>query len=76
MELKMPSPQKTAIVLLVMGLALVIGCSQQPMAPHEAVALSVTMNPQDNVQAALLGSAENEIYWRVSGTGEPSQHFV
>jgi hypothetical protein len=61
---------------LLLGLAVLAGCSKEPMAPARAVALSVTMNPKDNVQAALLGSAENEIYWRVDGKGEPGQHFT
>lgn len=61
---------------LLAGLALVIGCSQVPFAPERSVALSVTLNPKDNVKAALLGVVQNEIYYRVDGTGEGNPHSV
>ena len=57
-------------------LGVMVGCSQQPMAPSRAVALSVTMAPHDNVKASLLGVVQNEIYYRVDGAGEGNPHSV
>ncbi len=64
----------TVGLVLLGGIALMAGCSSEPMAPQRAVALGITLNPRDNVRAALLGSAENEILYRVDGAGEPAEH--
>jgi len=52
------------------------GCSSEPTAPERSVALSVALNRLNQVQASLLGAAQNEILYRLDGAGETGFHQV
>jgi hypothetical protein len=46
------------------------GCqNQQPVGPSKTVSLGITLPVTHEIQASLLGSASNDILWRVDGAG-------
>ena len=67
---------KFTFLPLLAVLTLAVSCSNEPTAPARFVALSVTLNRLDQVQASLLGASQNEIYYRVDGQGSAQSHFT